>query len=246
MRTLAFLYEETGNKKYLPYLESWGEWLFNELPRTKRGGFQHVTFGDLNDNEMWDDTLMMSVLTLAKLGKLFDKNDYIEEAKKQFLLHIQYLQDKQTGLWYHGWNFNNLDNFADAFWGRGNSWATIAIPEFLELVDFKENDAVKSFLETNLEYQIEALQKYQGENGFWHTVIDDDSSYVEGSATAGFAYGILKAIHNKNIGNEYYEMAMKAMKAVIENIDETGALAHVSAGTPMATLCLCEYLKEFY
>lgn len=267
MLTLAFLYEETGNKKYLPYLKSWGKWLYEELPRTERGGFQHVTFGDLNENEMWDDTLMMSVLALAKLGRLFSKDNYIEEAKKQFLLHIQFLEDKKTGLWYHGWNFNSRDNFAGAFWGRGNSWITIAIPEFLELVDFKENDAVKSFLIMNLKYQIDALQKYQDVTGFWHTLVDDETSYIEGSATAGFAYGILKAIHNGYIDATYRPMAMKALKAIYTNIDEAGALAHVSAGTPMgetkdfyknikisvmpygqsmATLCLCEYLKEFF
>ncbi|SPS04058.1 beta-galactosidase BglB [Latilactobacillus sakei] len=267
MQTLAFLYEETGDKKYLPYLKSWGKWLYEDLPRTERGGFQHVTFGDLNENEMWDDTLMMSVLTLAKLGKLFKNDDYIEEAKKQFLLHIQFLADKKTGLWYHGWNFNERNNFSGAFWGRGNSWITIAIPEFLELVDFKENDAVKSFLEMNLQYQIDTLAKYQADNGFWHTLVDDPDSYIEGSATAGFAYGILKSIHNHYISEDYREMGIKAVKAVLDNIDETGALAYVSAGTPMgetkdfynnikisvmpygqsmATLCLCEYLSEFY
>lgn len=267
MQTLAFLYEETGNKQYLPYLEAWGKWLYEDLPRTERGGFQHVTFGDLNENEMWDDTLMMSVLTLAKLGKLFNNDDYIEEAKKQFLLHIQFLADKKTGLWYHGWNFNSRDNFAGAFWGRGNSWVTIAIPEFLELVDFKENDAVKAFLTMNLQYQIDALQKYQDPSGFWHTLVDDTSSYIEGSATAGFAYGILKSVHNGYIDDSYKPMAMKAVQALLANIDETGALAYVSAGTPMgetkdfykgikksvmpygqsmATLCFCEYLKEFF
>ena len=41
MLTLAYVYEETGDKKYLPYLQSWGEWLYYQLPRTERGGFQH-------------------------------------------------------------------------------------------------------------------------------------------------------------------------------------------------------------
>ncbi|MBA1394472.1 glycoside hydrolase family 105 protein, partial [Lactobacillus sp. XV13L] len=99
MLTLAYLYEETGNKKYLPYLKNWGDWLYYKLPRTEKGGFQHVTFGDLHPNQMWTDTLMMSVLTIAKLGKLLNKPEYIEEAKKQVLLHIQFLEDKRTGLW---------------------------------------------------------------------------------------------------------------------------------------------------
>ncbi|MFC6322976.1 beta-galactosidase BglB [Companilactobacillus baiquanensis] len=267
MLTLAYLYEETGNKKYLPYLESWGKWLYYDLPRTERGGFQHVTFGDLNEDEMWDDTLMMSVLTLAKLGKLFHNDDYVEEAKKQFLLHIQFLQDKKTGLWYHGWSFKRRDNFAGAFWGRGNSWVTIVIPEFIELLNLKKNDAIRQFLITSFQYQLDALKKYQTKDGMWTTLIDDSTSYVEGSATAGFAYGSLKAVHNRYVSEDYREMADKGVNAVLDNIDETGSLAHVSAGTPMgetkdfykgikistmpygqsmAALCLIEYLKEFY
>lgn len=267
MLTLSYLYEETGDKRYLPYIETWADWLYHELPRTERGAFQHVVFGDPNTNEMWDDTLMMSVIPLTKIGKLLGNQDYIEEAKKQFLLHIQYLEDKKTGLWFHGWNFNDRTNFAGAFWGRGNSWVTIAIPEFLSLVDLPENDAVRNFLITNLQYQLDSLQKYQDESGLWHTLIDDPTSYVEGSATAGFTYGALKAIHCRYVPNTYREMAERGLKAVLENIDETGSLAHVSAGTPMgetkdfyktiristmpygqsmAIICLAEYLKEFF
>ncbi|MFX3618530.1 MAG: glycoside hydrolase family 105 protein [Sporolactobacillus sp.] len=266
MLTLSYLYEETGDKRYLVYIKNWANWLYYKLPRTELGGFQHVVYGDPNTNEMWDDTLMMSVVTLAKIGTLLNEKKYIEEAKKQFLLHIQFLEDKKTGLWYHGWNFNNRTNFAGAFWGRGNAWITISIPEFLSLVDLPEYDAVRNYLILNLKYQLHALKKFQDKSGMWHTLIDDPSSYVEGSATAGITYGILKAVHCGFIlENDYREMADLGLKAVIDNIDEKGSLAHVSAGTPMgstndfykhiktatmpygqsmAILCLAERLKE--
>ncbi|AVK61465.1 glycoside hydrolase 105 family protein [Lactobacillus sp. CBA3605] len=268
MLTLAYLYEETGDKKYLPHLEAWGDWLYYRLPRTEKGGFQHVTYGDLNPDEMWADTLMMSILTLAKLGKTLNKPEYVEEAKKQVLLHIQFLQDKKTGLWFHGWSFKRRDNFAGAFWGRGNSWITIAFPELLCLLDLPKGDAFREFMIMNLKYQIEALAKYQDEKtGLWHTLVDDPKTYLEGSATAGFTYGILKAIHEHYIDDSYRDVAMKGIHALFNNIDETGALAKTSAGTPMgetkdfyngiktsnmpygqsmAALALTEYLKEFF
>ncbi|MDE3283693.1 glycoside hydrolase family 88 protein [Lacticaseibacillus parahuelsenbergensis] len=267
MLTLAYLYEETGDRAYLPHLEAWGDWLYYRLPRTEKGGFQHVTYGDLNPGEMWADTLMMSVLTLTKLGKVLKKPEYIQEAKKQVLLHIQFLQDKRTGLWYHGWSFKRRDNFSGAFWGRGNSWITIAFPEILELLNLPEGDAFREFVRMNLQYQIDALKKYQDKSGLWHTLIDDPTSYLEGSATAGFTYGILKAVHNHLIDNSYREVALKGIDALFANIDENGALAMTSGGTPMgetkefykqvktsvmpygqsmAELALTEYLKEFY
>lgn len=268
MLTLADLYEETGNRSYLPHLKSWGEWLYTTLPRTEQGAFQHVTYGDLNPNEMWVDTLMMSALPLAKLGKVLHQKEYIQEAKKQFLLHIKYLQDPVTGLFFHGWTFNDRNHFGGAFWGRGNCWATIAIPELLTLLDLPENDAYRQFLVTSLKYQIDALTKYQDETGMWHTLVDDPTSYVEGSATAGFTYGILMALHRHLIsGKQYREVAMKGLKALLDNIDDEGGLAHTSAGTPMgetkdfykhikcsnmpygqsmAAMALTEFLSEFY
>lgn len=268
MLTLAMLYEETNDKKYLPHLKSWADWLYTTLPRTEQGAFQHVTYGDLNQNEMWADTLMMSALPMAKLGKVLHKEEYVEEAKKQFLLHIKYLQDPKTGLFYHGWTFNDRNHFGGAFWGRGNCWATIAIPELLDLLDLPKEDAFRQFLITTLKYQIDALLKYQDSTGMWHTLVDDPTSYLEGSATAGFTYGILLALHKHLIaGDKYNKVAMKGLKALFNNITEDGGLKHTSAGTPMgetrdfykhikisnmpygqsmAAMALTEYLYEFY
>ena len=91
---------------------------------------------------MWDDTLMMSVLPLAKIGLLLDRPHYVEEAKRQFLVHIKYLFDRQTGLWFHGWTFDGRHNFAGALWARGNCWVTIAIPEIIEMLDLPPGDAL--------------------------------------------------------------------------------------------------------
>ncbi|WP_216476087.1 glycoside hydrolase family 88/105 protein [Coriobacterium glomerans] len=267
MLTLAYLYEETHDKAYLSHLCAWGDWLYYDLPRTQRGGFQHVTYGDLNQDEMWVDTLMMSILTLAKLGKVLHRPEYTEEAKKQVLLHIQFLQDKKTGLWFHGWSFLRNDNFSGAFWGRGNSWVTISFPELLDLLDLPRGDSFQEYLTTILKFQVEALENYQDESGLWHTLIDDSSSYLEGSATAGFSYGILKAVHDHRISRRHRETAMKGIQALLDNIDDTGVLGRTSGGTPigetkefyndvqisampygqsMAALALTEYLKEFY
>ncbi|MED3728259.1 glycoside hydrolase family 88 protein [Priestia filamentosa] len=38
MLTLTYLYEETKNPTYLPYLETWRDWLYHDMPRTKSNG----------------------------------------------------------------------------------------------------------------------------------------------------------------------------------------------------------------
>jgi hypothetical protein len=58
---------------------------------------QYVTYVTPNTQELWDDTLMMTVMPLARIGKLLGRPQYIEEAKKQFLVRITYLSIHQPG-----------------------------------------------------------------------------------------------------------------------------------------------------
>lgn len=275
--TLAYLYEDsnTRQREWLPWLDSWAEWAMNELPRTQYGGFQHMTYLEYNQEELWDDTLMMTVMPLAKIGLVLNRMAYVEEAKRQFLLHIQFLQDKQTGLWFHGWKFDQTaeggvgHNFARARWARGNSWITIAIPEFIELLDLPKGDGLRMFLESVLLQQVEALKRLQGDDGLWRTLLDvpeEKGSYVESSATAGFAYGILKAVRKGYIDRSYKKVGLKAVEAVVAKISKDGELMDTSFGTgmghdldhylriertsmpygqAMGMMCLVEFLREF-
>jgi unsaturated rhamnogalacturonyl hydrolase len=264
--TLACLHELTPNHAWVPYLETWADWVMHEMPRTREGGLQHIVYNSVNDQQMWDDTLMMSVMPLAKIGMLLNRPEYVEEAKYQFLIHTQYLADRETGLWFHGWTFDGNHNFAKALWARGNSWITIAIPEFIELVGLPEGDALRRHLVSTLDRQAAALARHQDASGLWHTLVDDEGSYLEASATAGFAYGLMKAVRKRYIGPEYLPVAEKAVRGVIDNISENGELRQVSFGTAMgsdldyyrgialtsmpygqamAILCLSEYLRSY-
>jgi unsaturated rhamnogalacturonyl hydrolase len=243
--TLAYVYQRTRNITYLPWLETWAEWAMHDLQRTRYGGMQHVTYLTDNHQQLWDDTLMMTVLPLAKIGKLLGRPEYVAEAKRQVLIHIKYLFDPRTGLFFHGWTFEDGGhNFACARWARGNSWLTIVIPELLELLDLDTNDPIRLHLIDTLEAQCDALQKLQDPSGYWRTLLDhtDEGSYVEASATAGFAFGILKAQRKRLIGNEYGDLAARAIQAVLGAIDPQGELQNTSFGTGMGD-CLDFYRR---
>ncbi len=265
--TLAYRYEETRNPALRPWLESWAEWAMYQMPRTDYGGMQHITLAEENHQQMWDDTLMMTVLPLVKIGKLFNRPEYTEEATYQFLLHVQNLMDRETRLWFHGWTWQGRHNFARARWARGNSWLTIVIPDFLELMDLPEQNAVRRYLLQVLENQVAALERCQHESGLWHTLLDDPHAYLEASATAGFAYGILKGIRKRYLPARYAPVAQKAIAGVVGLITPDGELQQVSFGTgmghdlafyrhipltampygqAMAILALSEYLRTYY
>lgn len=236
---MSFLAEYTGEEKYLRPCEEAAREIMNSFPRTEEGGFQHRTSDSVNEQELWDDTLYMTVLFLANMGRILGDKDMKEEAEYQFLLHQKYLCDKVSGLWYHGWTFRERNNFAGAFWGRGNCWITMAIPEFLSISDC--SGPVRRMLVNTLKAQIAGLKKYQAENGMWHTLVDDGESYVEASATCGFAYGILKAVKEGLVDKSYLEVAARAAAPVMDCISEEGMINQVSYGTPMGRVS-----KDFY
>lgn len=231
MLTLAFLYEETKNPTYYSLCDEWANWAIHTMAHTRHGGFQHVCIDRPNTEQLWDDTLFMTVLFIAKWGRVTKQDSLIEESIYQVLLHSSYLRDSHTGLWYHGWTFDGMHNYANAFWGRGNCWITAVLLDFIEIV--QPSPSINAYLKMLFISQVETLRSLQAPNGEWHTLIDDPNSYVELSATAGFGYGILKGLRLGVLDDSYMECGKKALEAVIRHIDEAGILHQVSYGTAM-------------
>ncbi len=229
MLGMTLLYEITGEKRYVPYIGEWAEWIMSSLPRTEEGGFQHVTIDSDNYMQLWDDTLYMTVLFLARMGTLLGRDDYVQESVRQFLVHIKYLSDPATGLLFHGYNFDGRHHFAKALWGRGNAWFTAGLVDYLDICRIPEGG--KMFLLGTLETQAKALLRYQDAGGMWHTLIDDASSYLESSATAGFSYGLMKAARLGYLPKDCGEAGKRGLEAILQRIDSEGLLLGVSAGT---------------
>ncbi|KAJ4293611.1 hypothetical protein N0V90_008894 [Kalmusia sp. IMI 367209] len=228
--TLAYVYEKTENQTYRPWLEEWAEWAMHHLPRTEYGGMQHITYVKTNCQQLWDDTLMMTALPLMKIGQLLNRPEYVEEAMKQMLILIQYLFDAQTGIFFHGWQFADADgsvghNFAEARWARGNSWLTIVISEMrLEILEASDKSPALGAFQVALDHPV------------------TEGSYNEASATAGFAYGILKARRKRFLGDQvghpetsrtYDNIALDGIRAVLDNVSPEGKLLQTSFGTCM-------------
>ncbi len=187
----------------------------------------------LNENEMWIDTLFMTVLFLNRMGQKYNRQDWISESIHQVLLHIKYLYDKKTGLFYHGWTFNTRDNFGGVFWCRGNSWFTAGILEYLEMFKGSLDAGVREFIVNTYKSQVRTLKKLQSQSGLWHTVLDDPASYEEVSGSAAITAGILKGIKLGILDDSYLDCAWKGVRAVMNNIDEEGTVLNVSGGTGM-------------
>ncbi|MCI6044754.1 glycoside hydrolase family 88 protein [bacterium] len=228
-----------NSEKYEKMCIDQANWLINELPKTKDGGFQHVTsgIGDrnaviLNEQQLWLDTLFMAVLFLQEMGNRYDNEVWRAEALHQVLLHIKYLYCKNNGLFYHGFSFIRNDNFGGIFWCRGNSWFTLGIT--LYLTNAKNLDpGTKQYLIDTFRTHASMLRSLQADSGLFHTILDDSSSYEEASGTAAIAAGLLRGIKLGILDESYMECAQKAIQGICNNIDTDGTVLNVSAGTAM-------------
>lgn len=231
--TLTYVYEYTKKSSYLKLCKEWAEWVMKEMPRTEEMGLQHIVSGAENPGQIWIDTLFMTVLFMARMGKLLEREDFLAESVRQYLVHVKYLADKKTGLFNHGFDFNGQHSFGEIQWARGNCWYASGLVDYLDILG-EDYMGVKWFLLDTLHAQVKALEKYQNKNGMWHTLIIDPESYVEASATAGFAYGILKAVRLGYIPEKYRECGIKGLMAIIDRISEDGTVTDVSYGTAIS------------
>ncbi|WP_024296110.1 glycoside hydrolase family 88/105 protein [Lacrimispora indolis] len=229
-----------SNEEYREICEDWAKWIMYEMPRTKENGFQHTTTKDaargllnMNENQIWIDTLFMTVLFLAKWGVYTDNEAYQNEAVHQYLIMLKYLYDKEAGLFYHAWTFDENKNFSKAFWCRGNCWYTASVLDFIEILGDKLSPPVKEILIDAYKAQVSALCEYQSESGLWHTVLDDPDSYEETSGSAGIVYGILKGLRSKVLTADHVEAAERAVNGILDKISSDGTVEGVSAGTPV-------------
>ena len=210
--------------------EDWAGWPVRDLPRTREGGFEHVVKEGRRPGQLWDDTLVMAVLFLARTGVMSGRGDWIEEAHHQYLVHVRHLGDPASGLFFHGWS-DAGHNYARALWGRGNAWITMAIPELFAIAP--PEGAVARHLGAVLRTQVAALSRLQRADGMFHTLLDDPGSPPEASATAGIGYGVLAGIREGLLPPGARAIAERARGAILSRIGTDGILAEVSDGTAM-------------
>ncbi|MCL1800253.1 MAG: glycoside hydrolase family 88 protein, partial [Promicromonosporaceae bacterium] len=220
----------------------WMDWVMTGATRTEQRGLQHdVTARDItkltrNPQEIWVDTLIMTVLFVAKMGITQQNAEWINEAIYQTLLHLKYLYDPRTDLFFHGWSFIRKDNFGGVLWGRGNAWAAIGLPLLIDQLSDYLNPAVREHFLNYYRSQIAALvHRYlDPETNLWHTVLTNPNTYPETSGSAGILAAIYLGMRRGYLPiEEYLPVAERVLKAVLSKITDDGEVQGVSAGTPI-------------
>ena len=167
--------------------------------------------------QAWADTLFMAVMLMLRAGVLWKDEALINDALKQYVWHIRYLQDMESGLWYHGYDHLNNNHMSGMFWGRANAWGAYTMAKAGRILPQCYLYPAFMDLAGALNEQLAALKKYQTDNGLWRTILDDPESYEEVSASCGIAAAM--AIKHNPLHIKYLN---KATDGILRNIAPNG------------------------
>lgn len=102
----------------------------------------------------------------------------------------------------------------------------------LKEADYLDNGTRQYIIDT-FHTHADALRKFQAEDGMFHTIIDDPTSYEESSGTAAMAAGLLRGLKSGILDASMQKCADRAISALCKNVDADGTVLNVSAGTAM-------------
>lgn len=228
--TAIYMYEENRDSELFKVCSDIAEFIINEAPLTKDGGLEHTVITEHGfSDQVWADTLFMACLFLAKFSVVTGEKKYADFCANQLIIHHKLLSDG-NGLYFHGWDGANKNHMSAVRWGRANSWITYSTAEILRLLpDIAERDEVVKYLRE----QAEALVRVQATDGGFRTILDDETSYVEISATAAIAAGLKLGIKLGILDEKFDVTAEKALDTTIKAVRPDGAVDGVSMGTPV-------------
>lgn len=225
--SLITLYNATNDEKYMEIIDRKIAYIRTEALRFGDSVLQHTVSAN-NDfpEQAWADTLFMAAFFLLRVGVLKKDEALIEDALNQWYWHIMYLQNMDNGLYYHGYDNIAKDHMSGIHWARANAWATYTMSQVGNILPKAYIYPKYMDIAGSLNEQLAALKTLQTEDGLWRTVLTDELSYEEISASAGIAAGMIERgnpLHVKYIN--------KAIPGLLKNIGKDGKVKNVSGGT---------------
>ncbi|WP_168120252.1 glycoside hydrolase family 88 protein [Paenibacillus sp. HB172176] len=224
---LITLYEQTGEQKYLDLILSKVDYLEHKALRFGDRVLQHTVSAN-NDfpEQCWADTLFMAAYFLLRAGIMLKEKRLVDDALHQYFWHINYLQDEDSSLWFHGYNHLGKDHMSGIYWARANAWGAYTMSRAAKILPEAYLYPPMMHIWSSLRDQLAALKKLQKADGLWGTVLDYGEAYGEVSATAGIAAAMMT--QNNPLHSKY---AQRALDGVLANIADNGRVLNVSGGT---------------
>lgn len=226
-----FLYEETGEKKYLQAAKTMRDMMLGTaaqpttFKRTPQGGYWHKS-EDKYKNVMTVDGLYMAYPFLVRYALVAKEPALLDLATTQILMVSERSFDPRTKLVYHAWDYGKEQPWAhpitgtsSQFWSRASGWYSMAMVDVLEHLPTTHPQYGKLlFLFQSL---AEGIKAAQHTDGYWYHVLDAPTkagNFPESSASGMMVYSLQKGVNLQLLDPAYSAVAQRGWQALQKNI----------------------------
>ena len=228
-RVLFELYKKTGKEKYRLAIEKQKAQLDGQ-PRTNTQNFWHKL---IYPHQIWLDGIYMAQVFSALYSKEYGGKDY-SDMLNQIKNVNKYMQDKTTGLYYHGLDCSKSIFWADKesglsknFWLRSIGWFTVALVDIIEIIDDEEARGELARIFADL---IKSITAFRDPSGLYWQVVDQpgrQGNYLETSGSSMIAYAMLKGARLGVIEPQYAALGKATFDGICNKyltVNEDGEL----------------------
>ena len=175
-----------------------------------------------SETRFWVDDMYMLTMLQLQAYRATDDKKYLDRDAHEMATYLGKLQ-QANGLFYHAPD-------VPYFWGRGNGWFAAGMAEMLR--DLPADNPDRAVIMAGYKRMMAGLLHYQGKDGMWRQLIDDDSAWPESSGSAMFTFAMISGVKNGWLDDYTYgPAARRAWLALVGYIDQNGDVTQICAGT---------------
>ena len=215
---LLFACERTGDPFLCAARDRLLRWALKDAPRNAQGVVYHFLQGRL----IWVDSMYMLPPFLARAG-------YTEEALLQLDGYWETLYIPESGLLAHQWSDAEERFIRRDAWAVGNGWAMAGMARVIALLP--EEHPGRNRLISRVQQLIEASLSYQMDDGAFHDILDDPTTFREVNFAQMLAYTIYRGVVGGWLDAALLPYAEKARSAALAEVDTYGLVRNV-CGAP--------------
>lgn len=209
----------TGDESMKIAADKMLDYLLYKAPKTSNG----IIYHNNHENRIWVDAFYMSPPFLATSGEY-------NEAIKQILGYREILLNPEEKLYYHIWDEDQKKFHRKLFWGVGNGWAAAGMTRVIRTLPESMNKE-KQMLAGFVKEVIDGCLVYLREDGMFHDILDDPTTFIEVNTSQMLAYSIYRGVKAGWLDENYLPYADKMRNAANRSVDEFGLVQNV-CGAP--------------
>lgn len=212
---LASAMRKTGDPELADALEGLRHWALEDAPRSREGVLYHV----MNGPEFWSDSLYMLPPFLAAIGEG-------EAAMLQLNGLEAALLDPASGLLAHRWHDGEKRFLRADHWGGGQGWALAGYARLIDLLPEYRPELIR-----RARALIDHVLPWMREDGLFHDVIDDPSTFVETNLSQMLCYTLCRGMNRGWLDESFSQTAERLHNGALSRTDEHG-IVHGVCGAP--------------